>query len=89
MKFFVEVISLSALVFLLFVYNPENNSSQEVLRNGSGAIIGYIDSGSGKRAVRNKGKKIVGYIDSYNTYDDSKKKIARNKLPGLLLCGEI
>ena len=63
-----------------------NAASQKTLYGRGGAVLGYIDEGSGKRAVRDRSKKVIGYIDNHSTYDKNKSRIAGSVLPGLLFC---
>lgn len=62
-------------------------SRSETLYTASGGVLGYIDNDSGGyQVVRDKSKKVLGYVNSRGTYNTSKRKILKSRLPGYLFC---
>ena len=58
---------------------------EEVVRDNSGRIIGYIDANLTETVVRDAGRRIVGYCDRWGTYDASRRRILNSQSPGYLL----
>lgn len=85
----VIVALLGAILFggvLMFSSDSYGSSAgEEVIKNASGRIIGYI---SGKK-VYDKNRSLLGWSDSSGTYSKSGQKILMNDLPGVLLCGQL
>lgn len=79
------VIFLAATVVALEA--SPNSAGRITLKDGRNRIIGYIDS-SGK--VYNDANSRIGRVEgsarSGATYDKVGRKVARNRLPGLLFC---